>query len=110
MFVLIFGLCLFMKTQSAEAHTFTPAYSGVEKSASTGSASFIDATALTSQKSDDGCKDGCCSSTMSCCVATLPSSGMIGVYHETSGIVPFSHAPLPQGPPSTLLRPPKSAA
>lgn len=112
MFVVMFGLCLVIKAQGAEAHSvFRLVHSGMEKSAAADSTNIIQAEALSNPASDDdGCKDGCCVSSMSCCVAMVPSSGDIAVYHEASIIVPLTYAPLPQGPPLTLLRPPKFTA
>ena len=110
--VVIFGLCLVMKTQGAEAHSLrVPAYSGPERSASTGPGiAAVTVAVLSVQQDDDGCKDGCCTSSMSCCMAALPPSGDMPVYHQASAFVAFSCAPLPQGPPLSLLRPPTFAA
>lgn len=109
--IALFGLCLTMKVQGAEAHSFAaPAHPASYTSSSPAKPGTIVVVALASQDNEDGCKDGCCTSTMSCCVAALPPTAEMQLRLEAAGIVALSNAPLPQGPPFTLLRPPRAAA
>lgn len=67
------------------------------------------ASAVSSSR-EDTCKGGCCSSMGACCfVAAPPSSLSINIIGNASyaGLPELS---LPQGPPSSLLRPPRFSA
>ena len=110
--VLSFALCLMLKAQGAEAH-YLPAASPSATSQA-GSAvvdsAFAEQIVFEGTQDEDGCKDGCCASGMACCVAALPQMFEITTHHVANSIIALAHRPLPQGPPRTLLRPPKLAA
>ena len=113
-FVFIFAVCLIFKAQSAEAHSLLPnTYSNSGSyQISTAIPSTMPAALFVAASTQDenGCKDGCCSSMMACCVAAIPQSFEMPLHQASIGLFIIPHSPLAQGPPFTLLRPPKFTA
>lgn len=121
-FILLTGLMVW-QVKSAEAHSlehlgaYEPAVQSQSAKSSETSVSkdevvVAEAVSIASSPQEDNCKDACCSLGGSCCSSAAISSSQsfdINVVRDAfySGL---SELPLPQGPPSSLLRPPRFSA
>ena len=105
---------MFAMPKTAEAHPAKFHASTQEKSAPAAVKTEISAQAvavLSGSNEDDGCEGGCCTMTAACCSpAALMQHQFELVPVQAAFDFDYNTEVMPQGPPYTLLRPPKFSA
>src|ERR1035437_1990843 len=121
-FTLLVGLMVW-QTKSADAHcidhpaTYEASAQSThiksETSALKAEIVIVKAASVASLSQEDNCKDGCCCSMGGgCCTATAlpPHSLNANILVRDAFEIDLPELSLPQGPPSSLLRPPRLSA
>jgi hypothetical protein len=101
--------------KSAEAHKVSgtkhqASYQdhSVPKAPASVTGSEISVVSVSSSNDEDDCETGCCSMTAACCSPAALSPQAFEFTRFTAGhVIEIGSQVLPQGPPYTLLRPPK---